>query len=119
MFNVGGGELLVIFIVALVVLGPDKLPGAVRSAGRVLGEVRRVAGGFQDEVRRAMHDAEPPTRVPLRRPDPATPAEPDVDPGPTPTADAADPAPADPAPADTGSGTPPPGPGEGTGPPSR
>lgn len=95
MFNVGGGELLVILLVALLVLGPDKLPGAVRTAGRVLGEVRRVAGGFQDEVRRAMDDTAPPTRVPLRRPETATPAAPTVDPGPPPTSVDPGPAPAD------------------------
>ncbi|HAS09864.1 MAG TPA: twin-arginine translocase subunit TatB, partial [Acidimicrobiaceae bacterium] len=30
MFNVGGMELIVIGVIALVVLGPDKLPGALR-----------------------------------------------------------------------------------------
>ena len=54
MFNVGGGELLLILFVALVVLGPDKLPDAARKLGNIMGEIRRMSAGFQDEVRAAM-----------------------------------------------------------------
>jgi len=50
-FNVGPGELFAIFALALIVLGPDRLPAALRTGGRVVGEVRRVAAGFQDELR--------------------------------------------------------------------
>lgn len=64
MFNVGGGEVLVILLVALLVLGPDKLPGAARTAGRVMRQVREVSSGFQDEVRRAMADDEPAAGAP-------------------------------------------------------
>ncbi len=51
MFNVGSGELLVILVIALIVLGPDKLPEAVRKVGRVYGELRRMSSGFQAELR--------------------------------------------------------------------
>jgi sec-independent protein translocase protein TatB len=54
MFNVGGGEVLVILVLALVVLGPDKLPEAARTFGKHLGDVRRVTGGFRDEITNAM-----------------------------------------------------------------
>lgn len=54
MFNVGGGEMIVIFLLALVVLGPDKLPEAARKVGRVLTELRRMSQGFQDEVKSAI-----------------------------------------------------------------
>jgi len=54
MFNVGGGELLVILLVAVIVLGPDKLPDAARKIGNVMGEIRRMSAGFQEEVRSAM-----------------------------------------------------------------
>jgi sec-independent protein translocase protein TatB len=53
-FNVGAGELFVILAVALVVLGPNRLPEAVRTAGKVVGEVRRITGGFQQELRSAL-----------------------------------------------------------------
>lgn len=65
MFNVGGGEILVILLVALVVLGPDKLPGAMRSVGNMVGEVRKLSNGFQAEVRSAMYsDDRPSTQSP-------------------------------------------------------
>jgi len=54
MFNVGGGEILVILLLALIVLGPDKLPDTARKAGRYLHEFRRMTSGFQEEFRQAM-----------------------------------------------------------------
>jgi Tat protein translocase TatB subunit len=62
MFNVGTGELLVILLIALIVLGPDKLPDAARKMGNIMGELRRMSGGFQAEMRSAMDDL---TRPPL------------------------------------------------------
>ena len=53
MGNLGGGEILVILLVALIVLGPTKLPAAVRQAGRFMGEIRRIGQGFQQELREA------------------------------------------------------------------
>jgi sec-independent protein translocase protein TatB len=50
-FNIGAGELIVILGVALLVLGPDRLPEAVRTAGRVMGEARRITSSFQEELR--------------------------------------------------------------------
>ena len=54
MFNVGGGEILVIMVLALIVLGPDKLPEAAKQAGKYLSEFRRMSHGFQQEIRSAM-----------------------------------------------------------------
>lgn len=58
MFNVGGPELIVIALVALIVLGPDKLPGALRQAGQFIGEIRKLSNGFQTDLRTAIADAE-------------------------------------------------------------
>jgi sec-independent protein translocase protein TatB len=58
MFNVGGMELLVIAVLALIVLGPDKLPGAIRQVGNVVGELRRISSGFQTDLRGALDEAE-------------------------------------------------------------
>lgn len=54
MFNVGGGEMMVVFLVALLVLGPEQLPKAMRTFGNVMAEIRKVSGGFQSEMRKAM-----------------------------------------------------------------
>lgn len=58
MFNVGGMELLSIALVALVVLGPDRLPGAVRQAGSALGQLRRISQGFRTDLTSAIEQAE-------------------------------------------------------------
>jgi sec-independent protein translocase protein TatB len=57
-FNVGGPEIVVILLVALVILGPDQLPKAMRTFGNVMAEIRKVSGGFQDEMRKAMDTIE-------------------------------------------------------------
>jgi len=56
-FNVGGGEVFVILLVVLIVLGPDKLPEAAHKIGNIVGEVRRMSSGFQNEMRAAIEDA--------------------------------------------------------------
>jgi len=56
MFNVGGGELLVILVLALIVLGPQRLPDAMRTVGRVMGEVKRISSGFQQDLTSAIQD---------------------------------------------------------------
>ena len=65
MFNVGGGELLVIMLIALIVLGPQRLPDAARQVGRVMGDLRRISSGFQQELKDAFDEKDGPT--PLRR----------------------------------------------------
>lgn len=57
MGNLGGLELLVIMVVALIVLGPQKLPEATRKVGKFLGEVKRVSESFQEEMRHAAEDS--------------------------------------------------------------
>ena len=49
MLGIGVGELLLIGVVVLVVVGPEQLPRMMRSAGRQYGQLRRAA----DEIRRA------------------------------------------------------------------
>lgn len=50
MFDIGFWELLVIGVLALLVLGPERLPGAVRSTARTIRSVRNMASGFKNEV---------------------------------------------------------------------
>lgn len=47
-------HLLVIFAVALIVLGPDKMPEAVRKGARLLGEARQWSARISDEVQNAI-----------------------------------------------------------------
>ena len=56
MFNIGGPEVLVILLLALIVLGPQRLPDAAKQVAKVVGELRRVSSGFQNELKAAMDD---------------------------------------------------------------
>ncbi len=50
MFDIGFAELLIVAVVALVVLGPEKLPTAARTAGLWVGRIRRTLTGIQSEI---------------------------------------------------------------------
>lgn len=91
--SLGPAEILVILVVALIVLGPKRLPEAGRQVGRAIAEVRRWSQGFQDEIRNVIEpDVAPPSYSPPpppehppppaarpfsgdHRPGPATPAD--------------------------------------------
>jgi sec-independent protein translocase protein TatB len=67
-FNIGGAEFLVILLVALLVLGPNKLPQAARQVGHFLGEFRRIADGFQQELKTAMDVDDTPVKMAPKAP---------------------------------------------------
>ncbi|MCK9529203.1 MAG: Sec-independent protein translocase protein TatB [Gammaproteobacteria bacterium] len=52
MFDVGFWELVVIGIVALIVIGPERLPGVARTAGLWLGRLRRFVAGVKADIER-------------------------------------------------------------------
>ena len=51
MFGIGLPELMVIMVVAIVVVGPDRLPAFARQAGRLVRHVRRFSESARDEIR--------------------------------------------------------------------
>ena len=50
MFDIGFWELLLITVLAMIVIGPEKLPGAARTAGRWVGKARRFVEGVKSDV---------------------------------------------------------------------
>lgn len=58
MFDIGWSELLLIGIVALIVIGPKELPGALRTLGQWMAKLRRMASEFQGQFHEAMREAE-------------------------------------------------------------
>ena len=65
MFDIGFMELLLVGLVALIVLGPERLPGAVRTAGLWVGRLKRSFSNIKaevereigaDEIRRQLHN---------------------------------------------------------------
>ncbi len=58
MFDVGFWELALIFVVALVVVGPERMPGMIRTTGQWLGRMQRVARELRAEFEREAHTQE-------------------------------------------------------------
>jgi sec-independent protein translocase protein TatB len=58
MFDVGFSELVLCFVVALVVLGPERLPAVARAFGRWTGMARVYLKNLSSELERETHAAE-------------------------------------------------------------
>ncbi len=58
MFGLGIPELLVIFVIALIVFGPKKLPDLGRSIGRAMAEFKKASDDFQESVKTEMREVE-------------------------------------------------------------
>ena len=59
MFDVGGMEFVVIIVVALLVIGPERIPEVARMLGRFIGQLRQLGGDIGDpiqQVREALHE---------------------------------------------------------------
>ena len=52
MFGISFGELLLVALIALLVLGPERLPGAARTAGLWVGRLKRSFNAIKQEVER-------------------------------------------------------------------
>lgn len=79
MFGIGTTEIIVIFIVALLFLGPKRLPELARNLGRVFADFRRTANDLQshlnvDAVTRYSPPPRPATQTPIEKPAESQPA---------------------------------------------
>lgn len=52
MFDIGFLEIALVAVLALLILGPERLPGAARTAGLFIGKIRRTVTNFQDDLER-------------------------------------------------------------------
>jgi sec-independent protein translocase protein TatB len=56
MFNLSGSEIVFLLLLALIVLGPEKLPEAVRKFGKAYAEFKKMSTGFQSELKTALDE---------------------------------------------------------------
>ena len=54
MFDIGFSELMVIALVALIVIGPERLPKVARTAGHLLGRLQRYVNDVKADINREM-----------------------------------------------------------------
>ena len=54
MFDISFTEIMVIAVVALIVVGPERLPKVARTLGHLLGRVRRYVGDVKNDIQREM-----------------------------------------------------------------
>ncbi len=54
MFDIGFSEILVIAVVALIVIGPERLPGVARTLGHLFGRMQRYVNDVKADIQREM-----------------------------------------------------------------
>ncbi|HEY6451583.1 MAG TPA: Sec-independent protein translocase protein TatB [Steroidobacteraceae bacterium] len=98
MFGIDFSEILVVFVIALIVLGPEKLPRLAATIGRWVGRARAMARQFREQLEQEAEtlkrnvDLQPQEpRAPQPRPSEPAPAEPAPGPLATPDPPAAPP----------------------------
>jgi Tat protein translocase TatB subunit len=71
MFGIGMPELLLILALALIVLGPKKLPELARALGKGMAEFRRATDDLKDELRQMEHEIDDSSAGATKKDDPS------------------------------------------------
>jgi sec-independent protein translocase protein TatA len=69
-FDIGGTEILLIMVAALLLFGTDRLPDLARSMAKTIREFKKATSGLEEELKRALETPPPPRRPPEKAPFP-------------------------------------------------
>lgn len=75
MFGIGMTELMVVLVVALLVLGPKRLPEIARSLGRGMAEFRRASSDLRASLTASLDEERAPQPPPQAKAEPVPPQE--------------------------------------------
>jgi len=78
MFGLGFGEIVIVAILALVLLGPDRLPEAARTLGKTLQDLKKATDGLRGQLEAEMYSVEKAVKKAIDVGDPAAPGGPPV-----------------------------------------
>ena len=65
LFNLGGGEIILILALVLILFGAKKLPELAKGLGTGIKEFKKATRDVTDEMQSAMHESPPPAPKPL------------------------------------------------------
>jgi len=57
MFGIGGGEIFLIIVVALMLFGSENIPQIARSLGRIMAQVRHATDGIKHEIQKSAEES--------------------------------------------------------------
>ncbi|MCS6242404.1 MAG: twin-arginine translocase TatA/TatE family subunit [Opitutus sp.] len=60
--DIGGGEIILVFLVVLMLFGGEKMPELARSLGKALREIKKATSGVEEQLKQAMAEAPPKPR---------------------------------------------------------
>jgi sec-independent protein translocase protein TatB len=78
MFGLGFGEIIIVAILALVLLGPDRLPEAAKTLGKTLQDLRKATDGLKGQLEAEMYSVEKAVKKAIEVDAPAAPDVPPV-----------------------------------------
>jgi len=67
LLDIGGGEMMAIFLIVLLLFGGKKMPELARGLGKSIREFKKVTSGVEDQIKQAIDEAPEVVTKPVRK----------------------------------------------------